>query len=84
MSGLDTLAEEGLDLQMLEGNGTAELMEWHPASRKPDADITVLCWLEPGGEWFSGWWDGESWLDAAHGGPMEKVTHWAEPKGPGV
>jgi hypothetical protein len=61
---------------------TTEPLHWHPASELPDADITVLCWLEPGGEWFSGWWDGTHWLDAASGGRLENVVAWAEPKGP--
>jgi hypothetical protein len=61
---------------------TTEPLHWHPASELPDADITVLCWLEPGGEWFSGWWDGTRWLDAASGGRLENVTHWASPEGP--
>jgi hypothetical protein len=60
-----------------------EALVWTPtALALPDADITVLCWLEPGAEWFSGWWDGAQWLDAASGGVMEHVTHWAEPAGP--
>jgi hypothetical protein len=60
-----------------------EQLQWHDASqRKPDSDITVLCWLEPGGEWFSGWWGEDEWFDAATGAPMDGVTHWAEPEGP--
>ncbi|WP_396180004.1 DUF551 domain-containing protein [Flavobacterium sp.] len=61
----------------------SETLVWHPvAERLPDADITVLCWLEPGGEWFPGWYEDGRWHDAAHGGLLENVTHWAEPKGP--
>ena len=60
-----------------------ERMTWHPVDLSlPDAEITVLCWLEPGNEWFSGWFDGREWIDAASGGRMEVVTHWAEPNGP--
>lgn len=62
---------------------TAELLEWHAtATALPDGDITVLCWLQPGDEWFAGWWDGHCWVDAATGGWLEGVTHWAEPEGP--
>lgn len=57
-------------------------LTWQPASSPPDADITVLCWMAGSGEWFSGWWDGQQWSDAATGGPLEGVTHWAEPEGP--
>ena len=61
-----------------------EVLGWHSAEkRKPDSDTTVMCWLADG-EWFSGWWDDErgQWLDAASGGALETVTHWAEPEGP--
>lgn len=61
-----------------------EVLGWHSADkRKPDSDMTVLCWMADG-EWFSGWWDAGSgrWLDAASGGTLETVTHWAEPEGP--
>ena len=62
-----------------------EVLQWHDASqRKPDGDITVLCWLGPGGEWYAGWWDRSRWFDAATGGALEGVTHWAEPVGPNV
>lgn len=56
-----------------------ETLTWTPASTKPDADITVLCW--DGEEWFSGWWD-DAWFDAASGGTVEHVTHWAHVEGP--
>lgn len=58
-----------------------ETLTWTPASTKPDADTTVLCWT---GEWFSGWWDDEAgaWFDAATGGIVEGVTHWAHVGGP--
>jgi hypothetical protein len=63
---------------------TTSVLTWHRAEAPtlPDADITVLCWLEPGSEWFTGWWDGHAWLDAATGGTLDGVTHWAEPCGP--
>jgi hypothetical protein len=57
-------------------------LNWIPvAERLPDAEITVLCWLDTG-EWFSGWFDGEFWKDAATGDDLDGVTHWAEPEGP--
>ena len=62
---------------------TTTTMNWHPATTKPDADTTVLCWMDDG-EWFSGWWDGRVWRDCASGGVLEVVTHWAEPEGPNV
>lgn len=66
------------------GGYAVESMTWCPVDLvMPDADMTVLVWLEPAGEWFAGWWDGAQWLDAASGGPMNGVTHWAEPDGPG-
>ena len=60
-----------------------ETLTWTPASTKPDSDTTVLCWTSEG-EWFSGWWDDHAgcWFDAASGGLLEVVTHWAEPRGP--
>ena len=62
-----------------------ETLRWIPVTAfLPDSDITVLCWCEPMGEWFSGFWDSFEWLDAAHGGPLDNVTHWAEPGGPNV
>jgi hypothetical protein len=61
-------------------------LHWHRASDTlPDADMTVLMWVvdDDGADWFSGWWSGEAWHDAAHGGiVMGAVTHWAEPEGP--
>ena len=60
-------------------------LDWVPVDeRLPDDNITVICWLEPGGEWFSGWHADGRWHDAASGGAMEGVTHWAEPVGPNV
>lgn len=48
--------------------------------QKPDADITVVCWLD-GGDWQAGWWDDEEgvWFDAATGGQLQGVTHWGCP-----
>ena len=65
---------------------TPSVLQWHAVGhRKPDSDITVLCWLARG-EWYSGWWeDGRGeWFDAATGGLLEQVTHWGEPEGPGA
>ena len=65
-----------------------EQLQWHDAAAaKPDADITVLLWLqyEDGdAEFARGWWDGEQWRDASSGAPIGSVTGlwWAEPKGP--
>lgn len=69
-----------------------ELLQWNAAATSlPDADITVLMWVQYPDDgisrehdWASGWWDGEVWRDA--GSAMiviGKVTHWAEPNGPG-
>lgn len=92
MSGLDTLAEQGLDLQLLESSSKAELIEWHPASgSKPDADAIVLLWIVPNpaqgmhapAGWEAGFWDGENWRLAESGGLADgAVTHWAAPEGP--
>lgn len=58
-------------------------LRWTPVAQSlPDAEITVLCWLEPMGEWFAGWFDGRVWLDASSGARLDNVTHWAEPVGP--
>ena len=61
-----------------------ELIHWTPASAKPDSDITVVCWRAAEQEWFSGWWDdgAGAWFDAATGGVVEGVTHWAHVQGP--
>ena len=61
-----------------------ETLTWHPASRKPDSDTTVLCWLDTG-DWIAGWWDAEinDWRDCTSGGLVsETVTAWAKPQGP--
>lgn len=63
-----------------------ETLTWTPASTKPDADISVLCWRKNAQvcEWFAGWWDDEAraWFDAASGGIVDGVTHWADVGGP--
>lgn len=94
MSGLDTLAEQGLDLQLLETSSKAELIEWHPASgSKPDADATVLLWMAPDAQdgisipagWEAGFWDGDDWRLAESGGLVDgTVTHWAQAGGPSL
>jgi hypothetical protein len=63
----------------------SEVLRWFPASTLPDADTTVLLWVQDGREsdWSAGWWDGEDWRDCASGGVVAgEVTHWAEPAGP--
>ena len=60
-----------------------ETIAWRYADiDPPDDDITVLCWLEPMGEWFAGWRDGRQWHDAATGGRLEGVRYWADIFGP--
>ena len=53
--------------------------QWQPATRKPDADSTVLvfspkadepCWL--------GYWDGEVWRDVLGTPYATRVEMWAE------
>ena len=65
---------------------TTELLKWHtPASDMPDAEITVLLWVQDGqvAGWASGWWDGEDWRLAESGGVCAgTVVAWAEPEGP--
>jgi hypothetical protein len=62
------------------------LLEWHSvANGLPNADMTVLMWVEDGRErdWASGWWDGEAWRACNSGGVVAgTVTHWADPAGP--
>lgn len=69
-------------------SAAAEMLTWHAAAQLPDADLDVLLWvLERDGasDWTRGWWDGEAWRDAGHGGVIAgTVTHWAEPAGPGA
>ncbi|MBX3634720.1 MAG: MarR family transcriptional regulator [Rubrivivax sp.] len=65
------------------GAARAELLEWHDATlRKPDSDLTVLCWGSEG--FFCGWWDDGMgcWIGCESGGTVLGVTHWAEPEGP--
>lgn len=62
---------------------TVTALRWHDAlTGKPDTDTTCLLWL--GDEWHAGWWDSEAgaWFDAATGGIVDGVTHWADPEGP--
>ena len=61
-----------------------EEIEWMNLATMPDSDTTVLCWRAAEQEWFSGWWDDEAgaWFDAATGGIIEGVTHWADVLGP--
>lgn len=71
------MAKHGLQLL-----ATDSKIRWHDASEsKPDADITVLLWLDDG-EWCSGFWGGR-WFDST-GMPIEagRVTHYADVAGP--
>lgn len=62
---------------------TTETITWHSVKKiKPDADITVLCWIERDEEWRSGWYDGEEWFDTSSGDKLRGVTHWADLVGP--
>lgn len=66
---------------------STELLHWNSASSVPDADTTVLLWVQyEDGEtdWSAGWWDGEAWRLCESGGVCAgRVLHWAEPSGPG-
>lgn len=66
---------------------TLETLHWHSASCVPDADTTVLLWVQyADGEtdWSSGWWDGGDWRLCESGGVCcGTVLHWADPAGPG-
>lgn len=69
---------------------TIEPLHWHSAASVPDADTTVLMWVQyADGEtdWSSGWWDGDGWRFCESGGLVADaggaVLHWAEPAGPG-
>lgn len=66
-------------------------LNWVPAQPgwMPDADITVLIWVDDSdlnsafSGWYAGWWDGIGWVDCASGGYVAGVvTHWADPIGP--
>lgn len=76
---------EPVRLVALQPKAPTETLTWRDAAEKPDCDITVLCWMADG-EWYSGWWDDEwqRWMDCASAMPLEGVTHWAEPRGPGA
>lgn len=73
---------------MMPATSQQEVLAWTPAERLPDADLDVLLWVrDPDGasDWTRGWWDGQAWRDAGHGGEVVgAVTHWAEPAGPTV
>jgi hypothetical protein len=61
----------------------AELLTWHPASEKPDSDITVLLTLINDNEptWPGYWDDGEGRWCTAEGMPIElptRVLSWAD------
>ena len=66
-----------------------ETLHWHrTADCLPDADTTVLLWVEePDGaqDWLSGWLDGDTWRDST-AMPLEntRVLYWAEVGGPGA
>lgn len=62
---------------------TGEALEWHDASlRKPDAELTVLCWHADDEEFWTGYWDGAGWIGCESGGSVLGITHWALPRGP--
>jgi hypothetical protein len=62
-----------------------EMIDWYPASKPPDADLTVLIEVDPDDNEcsdpvFMGHFDGSGWLDV-HCMPVEVIA-WAEiPKG---
>jgi len=68
---------------------TIETLHWHSAASVPDADTTVLLWVQyADGEtdWSSGWWDGADWRLCRSGARVDdvmgRVLHWSEPAGP--
>ena len=64
-----------------------ETLSWHSVTDAlPDADLTVLLWVETGGEsdWVSGWLDGDTWRDSTAMPVAGAVTHWREVGGPGA
>ena len=71
--------------RQLQGVHSAGVLQWIAVEAAlPDDDITVLCWLSETCEWFAGWHEVDGWHDAAIGGPIVGVTHWADPDGPGT
>lgn len=59
---------------------STETLHWHPASKKPDADVTVLLFVpkadsEPV---WPGYWDGEAWVYADGAAPVRGVEAWAD------
>lgn len=62
---------------------TSEALQWNDAkAKKPDSDITVLCWGDEG--YFCGWWDDAEgqWHACESGGVVDHITHWSDPQGP--
>jgi hypothetical protein len=63
-----------------------ELLVWHPAANLPDADLTVLAWvqyLDGEDAAWNCWWDGCAWRDCATGDTVAGVvTHYCQPEGP--
>ena len=63
-----------------------ELLTWHAVTDAlPDADLTVLMWVEEpdgGRDWFSGWLDGDVWRDSTAMPVAGRVTHWSDVQGP--
>lgn len=63
-----------------------ETLHWHrTADCLPDADISVLMWVEePDGaqDWLSGWLDGATWRDSTAMPVVGRVLYWAEVGGP--
>ncbi len=63
-----------------------ESMTWHPASTPPDADQTVLLWVQyQDGEadWTAGWMDADGWRLCESGGLCSgTVWYWADVGGP--
>ena len=68
----------------------AEVLCWLDAgSSKPDAEILHLLWYRDSDglavDWTAGWWDGEAWRDASHGGVIDgDVLAYADVHGPRI
>jgi hypothetical protein len=67
------------------GQRTKPLAEIHwidAKVKKPDCDMTVLCWHDD--SYFCGYWDDSinGWIACESGGSVLGVTHWADPDGP--
>jgi len=65
----------------MSAHNSTEQLQWHPASSKPDSDMTVLCWGDEG--YFCGYWDDADscWIACESGGVATDVTHWSNPQG---